>query len=142
MEYEEYIKNRMIKLLILMRGLPGAGKSTLSEALTDKENICTADDFFMDKGEYKFDATKLGAAHDYCQTKCRLRMAVGAPLIIVANTLTSEREMKPYEDLARQFGYMVHSVIVENRHGGVNTHNVPEESLEKMRNRLINNINL
>ena len=69
-------------------------------------------------------------------------MAVGAPLIIVANTLTSEREMKPYEDLARQFGYMVHTVILENRHGGVNTHNVPEESLEKMKNRLINNINL
>lgn len=142
MEYEEYIQNKMKKSLILLRGLPGAGKNTLAEAITDKENICCADDFFMDKGEYKFDATKLGAAHDYCQTKCRLRMAVGAPLIIVANTLTSEREMKPYEDLARQFGYMVHSVILENRHDGQNSHNVPEASLEKMRNRLSTNIKL
>lgn len=55
--------------------------------------------------------------------------------IIVCNTNTTEREMKPYMDLALQFGYKVFSIIVENRHGGVSIHNVPEETLEKMRNR-------
>ena len=62
--------------------------------------------------------------------------------IVVNNTFTSERELQPYLDLARQFGYKVFSVVVENRHGGTNTHNVPEATLEKMRNRLIENIKL
>jgi hypothetical protein len=43
--------------------------------------------------------------------------------------------MKPYFELATKYGYKVFSVIVENRHGGHNVHGVPEESLEKMRNR-------
>jgi len=30
---------------------------------------------------------------------------------------------------------MVFTIIVENRHGGVNEHNVPEQVLENMRNR-------
>ena len=55
--------------------------------------------------------------------------------IVVANTSTTEREMQPYMDLARQFGYMVYSVIVENRHGNVSIHGVPEASLDKMRGR-------
>ena len=43
--------------------------------------------------------------------------------------------MKPYYELAEKYGYAVFSLIVENRHGGKNVHNVPEETLEKMRNR-------
>ena len=118
--------------LILLRGVSGSGKTTLAEVITDKENICSADDFFMDKGEYKFDASKLKDAHAYCQTKCRLKMAVGTPLIIVANTFTREWEMKAYYELAKEFKYRIHSVVVENRHGGVNEHGVPKESLDAM----------
>ena len=132
MEYEEYIQSRMEKDLILIRGISGSGKSTLAEAITDKENICTADDLFMDKGEYKFDGSKLKDAHAYCQIKCRLRMAVSAPLIIVANTFTKEWEMKAYFDLAQEFKYRVHSVIVENRMSTKNIHFVSDEAIQKM----------
>jgi len=55
--------------------------------------------------------------------------------IIVSNTFTQEWEMKPYYELAKQYGYTVFSLVVENRHGGVNEHGVPDETLEKMRNR-------
>jgi hypothetical protein len=41
----------------------------------------------------------------------------------------------PYYDLAKKHGYRVFSVIVENRHEGVNSHDVPEETLQKMRSR-------
>jgi hypothetical protein len=43
--------------------------------------------------------------------------------------------MKPYFDLAEKHGYRVYSLIVENRHGGVNVHGVPEDKLEIMKNR-------
>jgi hypothetical protein len=37
--------------------------------------------------------------------------------------------------LAEKYGYRVYSLIVENRHGGVNEHGVPEEKLEQMKER-------
>jgi hypothetical protein len=43
--------------------------------------------------------------------------------------------MKPYFEMADQFDYKVFSIVVENRHGGINQHDVPEEVLTKMRDR-------
>jgi hypothetical protein len=53
----------------------------------------------------------------------------------VSNTFTQEWEMQPYYDLAKEYGYMVFSIIVENRHGGKNVHNVPEDKINQMRDR-------
>jgi hypothetical protein len=43
--------------------------------------------------------------------------------------------MEAYYLLAEELGYMVVSMIVENRHGGKNVHGVPEDRLEIMKNR-------
>ena len=131
----------MKKSLFIFRGLPGAGKSALAEVLEIKA-VCCADDYFTRDGKYLWNGAKIGVAHEWCQRKCRRFMKKQVEKIVVNNTFTSERELQPYLDLARQFGYKVFSVVVENRHGGTNTHNVPEATLEKMRNRLIENIKL
>jgi len=57
------------------------------------------------------------------------------PEIVVSNTSTMEWELESYYTLAEQYGYRVFSIIVENRHGGVNQHGVPAEKLEQMKNR-------
>lgn len=62
-------------------------------------------------------------------------MKIGASKIVVANTNTTEKEMQPYFDMAKQYGYRTFFIIVENRHGNTSVHNVPEESLQKMRDR-------
>jgi len=124
----------MKKALLLFRGLPGAGKTTLAEALEIRA-LCSADDYFMRNGKYIWKAEKIGKAHEWCQRKCRRFMKKQIDRIVVANTFTTEREMQAYKDLARQFGYQVFSIIVENRHDGVNVHNVPAITLEKMKER-------
>jgi hypothetical protein len=43
--------------------------------------------------------------------------------------------MEPYFEIAKEWGYTVFSIIVENRHGGVNEHGVPEDKLKMMKNR-------
>jgi hypothetical protein len=43
--------------------------------------------------------------------------------------------MEAYYKLADKYGYRVYSLIVENRHGGVNEHGVPADKLEQMKNR-------
>ena len=120
--------------LIIVRGLPGSGKSTFAELLGTKA-ICCADDYFVRDGEYKWTPEKIKDAHQWCQRKCRRFMDARVERIVIANTSTQEWEMKTYYDLAKKHGYMVHSVIVENRHNGQNIHNVPEEALERMQNR-------
>jgi hypothetical protein len=56
-------------------------------------------------------------------------------VIVVSNTFTQEWEMQSYIDMAKDWDYKVFSIIVENRHGGVNAHGVPEDKLQSMRDR-------
>ena len=124
----------MEKILIIVRGIPGSGKTSFAEMLG--RAICCADDFHITRdGKYVWKPERVGMGHDWCQRKCRRFMKKQVERIIVANTSTTEREMQPYMDLARQFGYKVFSVIVENRHGNASVHGVPEVTLDKMRER-------
>jgi predicted kinase len=127
--------------LILLRGLPGSGKTTLAKIIlqlrsTDEPEILSADDFFEDKeGDYNFDPTKLKEAHNYCQFRCSERMRQQKAKIVVANTFTQEWEMDEYFKMAERYNYRVHTVVVENRHGNENIHGVPEDKLQQMKNR-------
>lgn len=130
------------KILTLVRGLPGSGKSTFANTITNKYSICEADKFFYDgDGNYNFDASKLREAHKWCRNEVETRMMDNDvnpqyyPEIVVSNTFTQEWEMEEYFKLAEKYGYMVFTIVVENRHGGVNLHGVPDDKLEQMRNR-------
>lgn len=122
-----------MKELFLLRGLPGSGKSTLATSLGGK--CFEADMYFLKEGEYRFDVTKLKDAHQWCQSSVNGLMVNQEPKIIVSNTFTQEWEIKPYYKLAQKYGYRVYSLIVENRHGGTNQHEVPDQTLDKMENR-------
>lgn len=123
-----------MKELFLLRGLPGAGKSTLAESLGGTH--LEADMYFITiNGEYEFDASQLKYAHKWCQDSVEEAMNFQSIKITVSNTFTQEWEMQPYYDLAKEHGYKVYSLIVENRHGGVNEHGVPEEKLVQMKER-------
>lgn len=85
--------------------------------------------------EYRFDGTKIKIAHQWCQDLVFMAMKRGEDKIVVSNTFTQEWEMNEYYNLAKEFDYKVFSLIIENRHGGVNTHGVPEEKLQQMNDR-------
>lgn len=131
-----------MSFLILLRGLPGSGKSTLAkqmaEAFTAGSDNPTihveADMYFEEDGVYEFDPTKLGDAHHWCQqlTSQHLGMEYN---VVVSNTSTQEWEVETYKKIAEAHGAKFISLIVENRHGSDNVHNVPPEKVEQMRKR-------
>ncbi len=131
-----------MKVLTLVRGLPGSGKSTFARFIWNEHVVCEADQFFVgEDGVYRFDGSKIKEAHKWCQGRVEWMMRENAdnpqyyPEIVVSNTFTQEWEMEAYYELAEKYGYMVFSIIMENRHGGINEHGVPDEKLGEMRNR-------
>jgi predicted kinase len=124
-----------MKTLYIVRGVPGSGKSTFAQSLDCP--VFEADQYFIDSetGEYKFDGSKIKLAHNWCKLRVEHSMEDDFQKIAVSNTFTQEWEMDTYYELAKQYGYRVFSLIVENRHGGVNEHGVPEDKLELMKTR-------
>jgi predicted kinase len=131
----------MEKVLYIVRGIPGSGKSTFAKMLVGEDFlVCEADKYFIDKetGEYNFDSTKIKEAHKFCQDTVETYMKDSLVNdqfyreIAVSNTFTQEWEMEHYIELAKKYEYTVFTIIVENRHGGKNVHGVPEEVLTKM----------
>lgn len=122
--------------LILLRGLPGAGKSTLAAVLREnnKYPVHAIDHYFTDEqtGEYTFEHTKNHLAYTQCENLTRLSMNDGCEKIFIDNAFTLEWEMEPYFRMAAELNYNVFVITVENRHGSTNIHGISNEQLKKM----------
>lgn len=123
--------------LTLVRGIPGSGKSTLARQLAALNNAVhlEADQYFMIDGEYKFDAQKLHQAHSWCQSSTAQALALGRQ-VIVSNTFTTLKELKPYFEFARHFTGRAPTVLLAQNQF-TNVHNVPEDKLVQMKARFV-----
>ena len=124
-----------MKVLTLIRGLPGSGKSTLAHTIAESKDChhYEADDYFMVDGVYTFDPAKISAAHSYCKNATASSMKQGVESVIVSNTFTQKWEILPYIRLAKLYNYEVQLISCQSNFGSI--HGVPEESLQRMKNR-------
>jgi len=121
--------------LILLRGLPGSGKSELAKVLSEGIHpVLSVDDYFTDKetGEYHFRFDKNHLAYKECEHNTLRLMKQRQEKIFVDNTFTLEWEIDPYFKMAAEQDYRLFVVTVENHHGNKNIHHISEEQLEKM----------
>lgn len=93
----------------ILSGCSGSGKTTLAREKFKGQNpwIVSADDYFMQKGVYRFDPTKLSQAHADCFNQFIRGLQSQLPIVVVDNTNTTSEEIAPYYLGAEAFGYTV-----------------------------------
>ena len=122
-------------MLLILRGLPGAGKSTFASYLKKMYGfkVVEADMFMVDEeGKYKFDPSRLKECHQKCRDLVKQYLMEGEN-IVVCNTNTQRWEFQPYIDMGTAAYYIVKEHVLRTNFG--NIHGVPPEKVEVMRKR-------
>lgn len=134
------------KSMVLIRGLPGSGKSTLGRKILNSPNkISTApssqveaDQFFEVRGGYLWNASLRDLAHQWCLAEA-FRRLLWHDRIVVANTFVKRWQMMLYIEQARKFRIRVHLLEPDgNKLSPIalsqrNVHSVPVEAIERMK---------
>lgn len=127
----------------IMRGLPGAGKSTWARENHPGAHVCSADRFFLDEsGIYRFNCDFISEAHASCLrgfaeilVSIKSNPEDSPETIVVDNTAIKAWEIAPYYNLARAYGHEVKIIQIlcdaEKAHSR-NIHGVPLDRVEKM----------
>lgn len=136
--------------VVFMRGISGSGKSTYIKKFWEMQNyaVVSADSFFMKPdGKYNFDITLLGQAHKFCMNEFIRHLTENkVDFLIVDNTNTRNKELAPYIKIASVLPYVKLFIVALRCDPQVafkrNQHGVPLEVIERMQNRLVQNLNI
>lgn len=120
--------------LIIIRGLPGSGKTTLATKFASMGyDHFEADQFFVnDKGEYVFNNLLLDAAHSWCYGNVVKSLKNGHDTV-VSNTFCAQWEIEKYLNIASflDIGLKVYQMYSD--YGSI--HGIPIDALDRMKSR-------
>jgi predicted kinase len=133
------------KIVVVLRGLPGTGKSTYAEKHYNDAVVCSADSFFVnEEGKYEFDSRKLPQAHQHCLHLFIEAVINGEKVVVIDNTNTCIWEYENYIFLAEKLGYQIQVIRIRFEKSDIpvlekrNIHNVPIFAIEQMFERFEN----
>lgn len=92
----------MDRQVLILQGVSGSGKSTFARDVEQRlerrtmVTVCSADSYFEQDGQYRFDVAKLGDAHATCFRDFCDNLSWGTNLVVVDNTNTTTMEIAPY----------------------------------------------
>jgi hypothetical protein len=104
--------------------------------------VCSADHYFEKGGYYHFNRRELGKAHSSCLDKALSLMKASISPIVIDNTNTTHKEMEKYLHTATRYDYDIRIVRFDCPIPvslARQVHQVPEETIRKMAERLTAN---
>ena len=120
----------MSQRLLIIRGLPGSGKSTFANNIALSNDIVVeADQFHMIDGIYQYRSERAAYAHQWCLSETAYYLNQGNS-VFVANTFITARSVIPYYELAKDFDVDFEIKFMTENYGSV--HDVPKDVLESM----------
>lgn len=134
MNLKELIEKVNDAELVLVRGLPGSGKSTYVKKNLKGYKHYEADMEHMVDGKYKWKQENQGKAHNACFDKTKKSLMNGDN-VVVSNTFTTLKEVNRYTKMADSIGVKYRIVRTTGNFG--NIHGVPEETIERMKKRMV-----
>lgn len=114
--------------LVIVRGIPGSGKTTFAKARFPNRVLIEADDYFMVGGEYLFDHGEIQNAHKWCKWRVFQSIKAGRQ-VAVCNTFTQYWEMKDY------LAAYPNAPVFRCKGEWQNTHGVPDVAVKRMADR-------
>lgn len=135
-----------MRKFIIIRGIPGSGKSFLANSLLTKYPgavILSTDNYFVDlDGQYKWDRTMIEEAHAHNFYLFLVELRKLTPVVILDNTNTTLWEFEKYVNRAKKSEYEIEilepdtpwkfdvdELVARNQHG------VDRPTIERMVNR-------
>lgn len=118
--------------VIIIRGLPGSGKSTIAKLMTDYEHFEADQFFYTEDGTYNYDPTKVKDAHIDCNRRVREALDNGRK-VVISNTFTRVFEFEPYLKMCKERG--IEPIIIETKGKFKNIHGVSDEAIQRMKTR-------
>lgn len=134
-----------MKWVIILRGIPGSGKSTVANLFGQMGAvICSTDNYHMINGEYKFNPKKLGEYHNKNLNNFIEYIQKETQMIIVDNTNIKRNHYLPYIEEAKANGYEIYAItfVPQNIEECIkrNVHGAPEDVIRRMASALQANI--
>ena len=140
---------RPAQQLILLRGIPGSGKSTMAKSLVVYGIIHSTDDLIEATGDYRGFFTKMIESGDFADlsrmhsknlSNAIKSMGDGITPCIIDNTCLRVREMSDYIKAALELGYSDDNIQIVDVDSDLsaeelaerNTHGVPLDKIKQM----------
>jgi len=99
------------KKLIILRGLPGSGKSKKAKQLVGNGIIHSTDDYFTKNGKYEFDIDSVGKFHGFNLAASIRSMKKDISPVIIDNTNIVAMHCAKYVEAGKVYGYEI--IIIE-----------------------------
>ncbi len=128
--------------VVILRGVPGSGKSFLATNSIEYRNdpsqlaVCSADEYFIKDGVYKFVPELIPDAHEYCLQKF-LRLVSNSKFVIVDNTNSQLWEYQIYKYLCEILHICVHVLeipcptnFIASKFRSRNVHNIDSTAVK------------